>query len=261
MAKPSRFPRVELFGISIDNVNFQEALEEAWSWLKAPGQHYLTTPNVDHVLRLQKDEEFRKIYSGASLVTADGMPIVWTSKLLGQPLKERVAGSDLFPELCRLSAQNDVGVYFLGSMPGVAELAAENLKKRYPGFRLAGFYSPPFGFEKDAAENEKILQKINESKAPILFVALGAPKQEKWTYRYLNRLEYVKAAFCIGASIDFAAGVVKRAPAWVGKIGLEWLWRLASDPKRLWKRYLIEDTAFIGLFLKEFFSLNRSKKA
>lgn len=245
-----RFPQIELFGTTIDNVTMDETLQEIWSWFECEGKHYLTTPNVDHIIRLQKDEEFRKIYEGASLVIADGMPLVWASKLLGKPLKGRVTGSDLFPQLCRLAAFDSKDVFFLGSMPGVAEKAAENLKKRYPGFNLAGFYSPPFGFEKDPAENQKIINLINESKAPILFVALGAPKQEKWTYRHLDAIN-IKAAFCVGASIDFEAGVVKRAPAWVGKIGMEWLWRLVSDPKRLWRRYLVEDTAFLGLFIKE----------
>ncbi len=258
-SRSSRFPKIELFGISIDNVTMAETLEEVWGWLEFEGKHYVVTPNVDHILRLQKDEEFQKIYRGASLVIADGMPLVWASRLLGKPLKERVTGSDLFPQLCRLAAFDGKDVFFLGSMPGVAELAAKNLAKRFPGFRMAGCYSPPFGFEKNPEENKKIIRKINESKAPILFIALGAPKQEKWIYRHMNDLN-IKAAFCIGASIDFEAGVVKRAPEWMGKLGLEWLWRLASDPKRLWRRYLIEDMGFLGLFLKEWLHVKKSKK-
>lgn len=259
VCRTGRFPQLDLFGITIDNVTMEEALQEIWSWFDCGGKHYLTTPNVDHIVRLHKDKEFMNIYEGASLVIADGMPIVWASRLLGKPLKGRVAGSDLFPQLCRLAAFDGKGVFFLGSMPGVAEKAAENLKKRYPGFKLAGCYSPPFGFEKNPQENEKIIKMINDSRAPILFVALGAPKQEKWTYRYMHALN-IKAAFCVGASIDFEAGVVKRAPAWVGQIGLEWLWRLFSDPKRLWRRYLVEDSAFISIFLKEWWKGFKSPK-
>ncbi len=244
--------KVEMFGISIDNVSMIEALKIIWSWLDGSGKHFVTTPNVDHVIRLKKDPEFAAIYKDASLVIADGMPLIWSSKLLGKPLKERVAGSDLFPLLCELSARDGRSVYFLGSMPGVAEKAAENLAKRFPGFNMAGCYSPPFGFEKSEEHNELIVRKINESGADILFVALGAPKQEKWTHKYLPLLN-VKAALCVGASIDFEAGVIQRAPEWMQKTGFEWLWRVFQDPKRLWKRYLIEDMPFFGMLLKEMF--------
>lgn len=250
-------PRVKMFGMAIDKVDMEQAVETIWSWMDAPEGRYVVTPNIDHVLRFQKDKEFAQIYHEAALVIPDGMPIVWSSRLLGEPLKERVTGSDLFPRICELAAKEDRGVFFLGSMPGVAELAAENLKKRYPGFRLAGFYAPPFGFEKDPAENRKIVEMINASKAEILFVALGAPKQEKWTHRYLPHLETVKAALCVGASIDFEAGVVKRAPHWMRNVGLEWLWRVLNDPKRLWKRYLVDDLPFVGLLLKEWFAARK----
>ncbi len=249
---------IHLFGVRIDNVDMTEALEVVWSWLQGDRPRYAVTPNVDHFMRLRKDSEFREIYRNASLVIADGMPLVWASKLMGNPLKERVAGSDLFPLLCERTAREGRGVYFLGSMPGVAERAGESLAGKFPGFRLSGCYSPPFGFENDEDENQRIVKKINDSGADILFVALGAPKQEKWTFRHISRLK-VKAVLCVGASIDFEAGVIQRAPEWISSLGIEWLWRLLQDPKRLWKRYLLEDMPFLGILIRKVYKRSRKK--
>lgn len=252
-------PKVELFDITIDNVTMADAVETVWSWLDTNDRRYVVTPNVDHVLRYTKDPEFVSAYKKASLVIPDGMPLIWSSRLLGTPLKERVTGSDLFPLLCERSAKEGRRIFFLGSMPGVAELAEKNLQKRYAGFKLCGFYSPPFGFEKNPAENEKIVKMLNDTRAEILMVALGAPKQEKWTFHHLDKT-CVNAALCIGASIDFEAGVIKRAPEWMRGIGMEWIWRLMHDPKRLWKRYLIEDLPFFSILAREFAKSLRGKK-
>ncbi len=238
--------KVELFGIAIDNVTLKEAVEGVHRLLQSGKKHFVTTPNVDHIMRLHEDKEFFEIYQKASLVIADGMPIVWASWILGKPLKERVAGSDLFLPLCRLAAQKGYGVYFLGGEVGVAQKATANLKNLFPSLRVVGHYAPPFGFESDPGENNRIVQLINQAKPDLLFVALGAPKQEKWIARHKDQLEF-KVALCIGASVDFAAGVVKRAPVWMQRGGLEWLWRLLLEPKRLWRRYLVQDIAFLPL--------------
>lgn len=246
--------KIYLFGITIDNVTMGETLERIRTMLAGPGKHFVVTPNVDHLVRLHKDAEFQEVYKRASLVVADGMPVIWGSHLLGRPLKERVAGSDLMLPACKLAAETGARVYFLGSMPGVAERALEKLRDLFPALQVAGHYSPPFGFEKDAAENKRIVERINTSRTDILFVALGAPKQEKWISAHLDELN-IKVGLCIGAGVDFIAGAVKRAPAWMHSIGLEWFWRLMSDPGRLWKRYLVEDLLFFKIFLLEWWNI------
>ena len=242
--------KVRLFDIDMDNVDMAGALQTIDRLISGGGKHFVVTPNVDHVVRLHEDAEFMGIYRRASLVLADGMPVIWASKLFGKPLKERVAGSDLMVPLCKLAAEKGYSIYLLGSDPGVGEICAGKLKEMFPSVRVAGIYSPPYGFEKNEEENRKIVRQINEAKPDILFVALGAPKQEKWTAKHIDQIP-IKLALCVGASPDFIAGTMKRAPVWMRGIGLEWFWRLIQDPKRLWKRYFIEDAKFLRILFKE----------
>ncbi len=251
---------VNLFGIAIHNMTMDEAVEAIQDFVEGEDKHFVTTPNVDHIVRLSKDAEFREAYSKASLVLADGAPVIWASRFLSQPLKERVAGSDLLIPICRRAAEEGHSVYFLGGQEGVAEKAITYLKHRFPSLQVAGHYAPPFGFEKDAEENQKIVRLINQAKPHILFVALGAPKQEKWIARHIDDL-HIKVALCVGASVDFIAGAARRAPQWMRGVGLEWLWRLLLEPKRLWRRYLIEDAVFPILFLNEWWRLRGRKGA
>lgn len=246
--------RVELFGISIDNLSMEEALDRMRAQLSGSGKGYVATPNVDHIVRLQRDEEFREVYRNAALVVPDGMPVLWASRFLGRPLKERVTGSDLVPAVCRIAAELGSGVFFLGGNEGVAEKAAENLARAFPGLRVAGSYAPPCGFDADPEENRKAIDAVRRSNADLLFIALGAPKQEKWIARHIGDLP-VKLALCIGCALDYQAGAAKRAPLWMRRGGLEWLWRIGLEPRRLARRYLVEDMAFLGIFLKEWMRL------
>lgn len=251
-----------LFGLSIDNVDFKGAIDLVDALMELPTQgkgRYIVTPNVDHIVKLQHDKKFRAIYDGAAAIFADGMPLVWASRLLGKPLKERVAGSDLFPAICKLSACKGYTLFFLGGLPGVADAAKIILNTRYSGLKVVGTYSPPFGFEKDDIENEKIIDLINDKKPDILFIGLGAPKQEKWIAHHIDSLN-IKVALCTGAAFDFVAGTVKRAPMWMQKSGSEWLYRLVSEPKRMWKRYLVDDAAFLKIVTQEYVSLKMSSK-
>jgi N-acetylglucosaminyldiphosphoundecaprenol N-acetyl-beta-D-mannosaminyltransferase len=232
-------------GIEIDNVTFSEALERIVGLAQQHRSQYVVTPNVDHIVRLQEDADFLKIYQGAALSVVDGMPIVWASRWLGKPLQERVTGADLLPRLCEVAAQRNLTVYFLGAAPGVAQLAADKLQAKYTGLRVAGLYSPPFGFEKDATECQKIIDLINYCEPDILFVGLGSPKQERWIAAYQAQLK-VGVMLGIGAAIAFAAGVEKRAPLLMQKTGLEWLHRLAHNPRRLGGRYL-QDFGFFKI--------------
>jgi exopolysaccharide biosynthesis WecB/TagA/CpsF family protein len=242
--------RIDLFGITIDNVTMAGAVNRVRALLAGAGRHIVVTPNVDHIVRLSRDEEFRGAYGRASLVVADGMPIVWASRLLGRPLKERVTGSDMVPLVCAAAAEAGYSVYLLGALPGVAEVAIANLKRRFPSLRIAGSYSPPFGFERDAAETRRIIERLNQARPDVLLIGLGPGKQEKWIAQHLDALN-IRVALCIGAGIDFLAGNVSRAPRWMQRSGLEWLFRLISEPRRLWRRYLVEDMAFLGLFARE----------
>lgn len=248
--------KVELFSIKIDNINLEEACKCILRLSSDKSTFsYVVTPNVDHIMKLQKDIEFLKVYDNATLITADGQPLIWASRLLNKPLKAKVSGSDLFPEVCKFAAIENKSVFFLGGLSGVAEKAAQNLKEKYPNLNVVGTYSPPFGFEYNIEENRKVIKMINQVKPDILFVGLGAPKQEKWIYNNLEEIK-VPVSLAIGASFDFEAGTIKRAPIWMQNLGLEWFWRFLKEPKRLFKRYFIDDSRFFLLVLKE--KLNNS---
>lgn len=242
--------RVLILGVSIDNVTLTEALKIIEKAVIGRSNIYVTTPNTDHVMLFNKDTEFKKVYGEAALVVPDGMPIVWASKFLGMPLKERVCGSDLVPAICRLSAERGYKLFFLGGRPGAAAKAKENLEKEYPAIKINGVYSPTFDFDSNLEENNKITAMIKESKPDILFVGLGAPKQEKWIYEHYKILN-IPVSIGVGATFEFISGMVRRAPRWMQKTGLEWFWRLLMEPKRLWKRYLIDDMKFFWLVLKQ----------
>ena len=242
--------KVSLCGVDIDNISMQEAIERVDLLVKKRQPSYVVTPNIDHIVKLDKDAEFREAYKNASLVLADGMPLIWASKFLGHPLKGKVSGSDLFPKICGMAAAKRYRLFFMGGRPGAAQKSAEVLKNIYPDINIVGIYAPPYGFEGDREENEKIVKMIKESNPDILFVGLGAPKQETWIYKYREHYQS-PVSIGIGASFEFIAGMVKRAPLWMQRIGLEWFWRLMMEPGRLWKRYLIDDMRFFWLVLKQ----------
>ena len=239
-----------LLGVGVDSVTMEETLEEIERLIRARRPSYIVTPNVDVLVQLQTDREFKRIYESASLVLPDGMPLLWAANFLGSPFKAKVSGSDLFVELCARAAKNGHKVYFMGAMPGVADKAAQVLTQRFPGLKVAGTYSPSFGFEKNEAECAAIIQKIREAGPDILFIGLGSPKQEKWTDRFLDK-HGVPVSVMVGISFDYVAGTVKRAPKWMQNTGLEWSWRLMMEPKRLWKRYLVNDPKFFWLIARQ----------
>ena len=242
--------KVRIANIYIDNLSMDECIARINDLIKGYRKSYIVTPNVDHIVKLQWDDEFLEAYENAEMVVADGMPIIWASNLLGTPLKEKISGSDLFPELCKVSAEKGYTLFFLGAGEGVARQAAWNLEKKFKNVKITGVYSPPFGFEKDEDENNKIQKMINQLAPDILFVGVGAPKQEKWIYKNLDKLN-VKLAIGIGASFDFVAGSIKRAPKFMRKMGLEWFWRFMNEPRRLFKRYFIDDSRFAFILFKQ----------
>ncbi len=234
----------------VDNVTPGEAIAKMDNIIDRGEKAYVVTPNLDHIVKLEEDPEFVKCYDAAGLVLADGHPVVWASKVLGTPLKELVTGSDIFPALCAHAAARGYTLFFLGGLEGVAQKAADELKKLYPQIRIVGVYSPPFGFDKNEEENNKIIAMINAVRPNILFVGVGAPKQEKWMYRNMDRLQ-TNVALGIGASFDFIAGTIKRAPKTFRNAGMEWFWRFAHEPKRLFRRYFIDSAQFIPLIYRQ----------
>jgi N-acetylglucosaminyldiphosphoundecaprenol N-acetyl-beta-D-mannosaminyltransferase len=242
--------KVKIGKAYVDNVTQQEAILHIENMIAHGQKGYVVTPNLDHIVKLEEDPGFVRCYDNAALVLADGNPVVWASKLLGTPLKALVTGSDLFPSLCRHAAEKKHRLFFLGGLEGVAQKAADELKKTYPQINIVGVYSPPFGFDKNAEENNRIIQMINAVKPHILFVGVGAPKQEKWIYNNIGSLD-INVALAIGASFDFVAGTIKRAPKAFRKAGMEWFWRFSSEPKRLFKRYFIDSTRFLPIIYNQ----------
>jgi len=250
--------RINICNLLIDNITTAEVLDNVELMIKAKESQYIVTPNVDHIIKLQTDKNFQEIYKNASLVLTDGTPLLWAAKYLGTPIKEKISGSDIFPVLCKLSSEKGYKVFFLGGRPDAAERAAKQLKNRYNKLDVVGIYAPPLGFENNEIENDKIITMIKCVQPDILFVGLGAPKQEKWIYKY--RKDYnVPVSIGIGAAFEFIAGMVKRAPGWMQKTGLEWFWRVLMEPKRLWKRYFIDDMKIFRLVYsqKKYKNVNR----
>jgi len=228
-------PPIAILGVPFDNVTAAETIEAIGRMVASRQPHYLVTANVDFLVQAQDDVELRRILFDAHLVLCDGTPLVWASRLLGNPLLERVAGADLVPLLLRAAAEKSYRVFFLGATPESAVQAVENLRKLHPTLIIADHYSPPFNklLEMD---HDEITRRIREAKADLLFVSFGCPKQEKWIAMHYRSLG-VPVSAGVGATIDFLAGTVKRAPVWMQRVGAEWIYRLAQEPRRLFSRY------------------------
>jgi exopolysaccharide biosynthesis WecB/TagA/CpsF family protein len=233
--------QVKLLNVDIDNLSMTELLEKL-------NRGTVFTPNVDHLVKLQADREFFDAYQSADFRTCDSKILYYASKLLGCPIKEKVSGSDLFPAFCEYHKHSEgVEIFLLGAREGVAAEAQRRINAKVGRRIVTGINSPSFGFEKNEEECERIIELVNRSEATVLAVGVGAPKQEKFIHKYKHRFKHVKIFMAIGATIDFEAGNVLRAPKWVSEMGLEWLYRLLSEPRRLWRRYLVEGPAFFWL--------------
>jgi N-acetylglucosaminyldiphosphoundecaprenol N-acetyl-beta-D-mannosaminyltransferase len=237
---------MDLLGIQVHNLSFDEAVARIVRMCRGDRPRYVVTPNVDHVMKVRRDEALRRVYAEADLSLVDGMPLVWAAKLLGRPLKGKVSGSDLFEALCHEAWRHDLGVFLLGAGPGVAEVARAVLEMRHPGLRIVGVLSPRLAADGTSPDQELIAARLRETRPDLLFTAFGTPKQEFWMARHHRDLG-VPVCIGVGASFDFVAGVQRRAPRWMQHAGLEWLWRLAHDPRRLWRRYLVVDLPFLKL--------------
>ena len=248
---------IAVLGVPFDNVTTTETLELIGEMVASGQPHYGATANVDFLVQAQEDVELRRILLGAHLVLADGMPIVWASKFLGNPLPERVTGSGMIPLLLALAEQRGWKVFFLGGTEKSLALAAEKTRTKHPKLRLVGAYSPPFKplLEMDQVD---ITRRLREARPDILLVAFGCPKQEKWinmNYRETG----VPFSIGVGATIDFLAGTFKRAPVWMQKTGTEWVFRMLQEPRRLVKRYGKDLWVFSRAILNQWWQLRTQR--
>ena len=245
----------QILGMEINALTMEEAVDQLWTWIndsqQPEGCRYVVTPNVDHAVILRENAGLQAAYRDSHLVLADGFPIVMASKLLNQPVPERVAGSELVPRLFNFfNSYGELKVFLLGAAEGVAEVAAKNMLKQWPKVQTVGVYSPPMGFENDKVECAKILTRIEACKPDVVVVGLGAPKQELWVHRH-HKLIPATVALCVGATIDFLAGEKKRAPLWMQQYNLEWAHRMLSEPQRLVKRYAKDAWVFPQLVARQ----------
>lgn len=255
MPKPQRqLSQVIDINVDIGNIDIlsQSIVEIAKRALK---NAYVCVANVHMLTIARGNPHFGRVLKNASLVVADGMPLVWTQKMKGFVNAQRVSGPDLMLELCKLSQENNMSIYLLGGSPKTLELLSKNLVERFPKLKIAGIHSPEMLPEQPSL-NINLANAINDSGASILFVGLGCPKQEYWCATYAPSL--VPVAIGVGAAFDFHAGTKKRPPLFIQQCGLEWLYRLLSEPKRLWKRYFKSNITFIYLSLIELLKLNKT---
>jgi N-acetylglucosaminyldiphosphoundecaprenol N-acetyl-beta-D-mannosaminyltransferase len=250
--------RKRLFDLEFSAVTQAEAVQTILIWARENNSSQakiVVTPNLNLTVLQRKNPAFRDILNSASLCLVDGRPIYWASRLFKKNLPEVVTGSDLVPAIFSAykAKPNDkkLKVYLLGAGEGVAQRAALNIMKKYPAIDVCGVYSPPFGFEHNPVECEKICGNIKASEASILVIGLGAPKQELWANAHLHKTG-VQVALCAGATIDFLAGEKPRAPVWMRKLGLEWLFRLSTEPRRLAMRYFRDGLALPALIWSEY---------
>lgn len=247
--EPEPLRRVSFGRIFAHEVTSAEALEQIASLIAARAGGYVVTPNVDHVVQAEDSPELTKAYAEASLSLVDGQPLMWLSQWIGQRLPEKISGSDFIPRLMERSAEKGWRVFFFGGAPGVGHRAAEVVRERHPAFQLAGVASPPLGFETDPVYCRQLLNRIRETRADLVVFALGCPKQELFMNRW--RAELAPAvAIGGGATLDFIAGNIRRAPAWMSSNGLEWLYRLIQQPRRLAYRYLVRDPRILWIAVR-----------
>lgn len=236
---------IRILNIDILSIRKQELLEQL-------DKSVLITPNVDHLVKLQKDKDFYEVYRKADWVVCDSNIVCRASKLLKKPLPEAIPGSSFFTDYYMYHKDDpDCRIFLLGAAEGIAEKAMRNINSKVGRDIVVGAHSPSFGFEKNESECQDLVRMVNGSGATVLLVGVGAPKQEKWIMKYKDMMPGVKLFMALGATIDFEAGTLKRAPEAWRKLGLEWLYRFLKEPKRLFKRYFIDDMKFFWYFGKQ----------
>lgn len=250
----SHAPNYNVLGVPVHCVQMSEVIAEMESWIDGREQtHYVAITGMHGVSESRKDPHFREILKSASLVVPDGMPLVWLARWHGHPISRRVCGSDLMEAFCKQTGSR-YRHFFYGGATGVADELAENLRERY-NISVAGTYTPPFRPLTDEEEKE-VIARVQAATPDILWIGLSTPKQERWMYDHRDKV-LVPVMLGVGAAFDFNSGKLERAPAWMGNTGLEWLFRLLVEPKRLWKRYLVTIPSAIWSVSLEMFHLKK----
>lgn len=239
--------RITLMGCTIDNLSMEETLQTIEGFIHTGKPHQHVVVNVDKLVKASRDPELRQIINDCALVNVDGMPVVWASRLLGKPLKERVAGVDLFEALMRRAGEKGWRVFLLGAKEEVVSKVAATYQHKYPRLVLAGYRN---GYWKGEVEEAQVVEQIRDARPDLLFVAISSPKKEQFLGRWQAEMK-IPFAMGVGGTFDVAIGHVKRAPVWMQKSGLEWFYRFLQEPRRMFRRYFIEDMAFVWLFIKE----------
>jgi N-acetylglucosaminyldiphosphoundecaprenol N-acetyl-beta-D-mannosaminyltransferase len=250
---PPKESPVAMMGVAFDTLSLLGTLARIEEMISQRTPRYIVTPNVDFLVQARQDAELRRVLLDAHLVLCDGTPLVWASQLLGRRLPERVAGSDLVPQLIRVAAERKHRLFFLGATPEANSQAVANVRTQYPNVNIAGTCSPPFG-PLEKMDHEEIRKKIQAARPDILLVAFGCPKAEKWMARHHQSLG-VPVMIGVGGTIDFLAGRVKRAPLWMQRGGVEWLYRMCQEPRRLFRRYLTDFWHFIPAISEQFWRM------
>lgn len=241
--------KIPFLNTAVNNCSMNDCLDEIEEMIHSDKKSYVVAVNVDVIIKIESDTELKKIVDDADMVLVDGKPLIWIAKKHKLPISEKISGSDMVPLLCERAAQNGNSIFILGGKEGIAEQAKRKLEEMYPTIKIVGTYAPPLGFEKSEAELRKINDAINQVNPDILLACLGCPKQEKFIYSNIEKYN-AKVSICAGATVDFLAGSVKRAPKWMSEHGLEWLYRFFQEPKRLFKRYFIDDIKIFKLSKK-----------
>lgn len=238
--------RIEIMGCRIDNLSMEETLQKIEGFIRSGTPHQHVVVNVDKLVKAHKDAHLRNIINDCALVNADGMPVVWASRLLGKPLKERVAGIDLFQALMQRAAEKGWRVFLLGAREEVVQRVKARYAKQLPALNIAGYRNGYWQPHEEAG----VVKHIADSRPDLLFVAISSPQKEQFLDRYQAAMN-IPFAMGVGGSFDVVAGKIKRAPLWMQRCGLEWFYRFAQEPVRLFTRYFIEGWAFLWLLLRE----------
>ena len=249
MSGNDKFPRVNILGVGINAINIENALLVIDHWISSDQANFVCVTGVHGVMESQRSTAIRKIHNSAGMVTPDGMPLVWLSRLNGYPDAERVYGPDLMVAVCSHSIEKGYRHFFYGGTDWLVDHLVQRMTKRFQGLQVAGTYSQPFG-PLSLEEDRKIVSLINDADPDIIWVGLSTPKQEIWMSEHIGQLGDC-VLIGVGAAFDFLAGTKKQAPAWMQRIGLEWFFRLCTEPKRLWKRYLINNPYFVILVISQ----------
>ena len=238
-----------LLNTYVNNVNMDEAIQAIEDMIASEKKSYIVAINVDVVMKIENDSYLKEITDKADMVLVDGKPLEWIAKWHKRPIKAKISGSDLVPILCERAAEKGYSIFIIGGKEGIAEKAKQNLERDLPGIRIVGTYAPPFGFEKDEKELSRINEMTSSVHPDILIACFGCPKQEKWIYENYQKYD-AKVSVCAGATVDFLAGNVNRAPKWMSDHGLEWFYRFLQEPKRMFKRYFVDDVKILKLIRK-----------